>query len=36
MAREKYSLEQDIREKEEAIRQKSNEVQVSTVLTLGK
>lgn len=26
--REKYSLEQDIREKEESIRQKTNEVQV--------
>ena len=32
--REKYSLEQDIREKEEAIRQKTNEVQVSTRLVL--
>lgn len=30
--REKYSLEQDIREKEEALRQKTSEVQVSTAL----
>lgn len=33
--REKYSLEQDIREKEEAIRQKASEVQVSAQLGLA-
>lgn len=32
--REKYSLEQDIREKEESIRQKTNEVQVKTHLLM--
>lgn len=30
--REKYSLEQDIREKEDSIRQKTNEVQVKPPL----
>lgn len=34
--REKYSLEQDIREKEEAIRQKTNEVQVSMQAGFGR
>lgn len=32
--REKYSLEQDIREKEESIRQKTNEVQVKTLFII--
>lgn len=32
--REKYSLEQDIREKEDSIRQKTNEVQVKTPLLI--